>query len=134
MIWLIALSATSQTIDLKIENIRNHEGFLWVAIFDNESNFKKEKAFWEKRYSKKEMQEDNFRTIIRIPPGTYGISVLDDENNDKKMNYTLIGTPREGFGFSNHVQHGLRAPRFNNFSFKIKENEETSITVSLKYM
>jgi uncharacterized protein (DUF2141 family) len=52
-------------------------------------------------------------------PGTYAVSLLDDENGNDEMDYKLITVPREGFGFSNNIKPGLKHPPYDHCSFKI---------------
>lgn len=122
-----------QTLDVQIKNIRNTKGQLCIAIFADQSGFKAEKSIWEMKYCKKELATGELRIRIPIKKGRYGLSVLDDENENGKMNYGMLGIPREGFGFSNYTHQGIKVPGFNDFSFCIKKNEELEISVVMKY-
>ena len=66
---------------------------------DNES-FQKEKSFLEKRFAKNSISNGEMKVQFSLEPGTYGLSLLDDENSDGKMEYSFLKLPREGFGFS----------------------------------
>jgi len=76
---------------------------------------------------------NEFRIQIPFRPGKWAFSVLDDENKSGKMEYNLIGIPKEGVGFSNYFLHGLHRPVFNDFCFVITKNETRIITVRMKY-
>lgn len=130
-VWLSG--GFAQTLEVSVSNIRTNKGQLCVAIFDNEDGFKKEQPCWEKSYSKSSIEQGKVVLTICIPPGTYGLSVLDDEDGDRKMNYNLIGVPQEGFGFSGYRHKGIRKPPFNNFIFKVEENQTVKIEVEMKY-
>lgn len=130
-VWLS--TGFTQTLEVTISNIRTNKGQLCVAIFDNEDGFKKEQPCWENNYSKSKIEEGEVVLTICIPSGIYGLSVLDDENMDGKMKYNTIGVPQEGFGFSGYRHKGIRKPLFNNFIFRVEDNQTTKIEVVMKY-
>lgn len=123
----------AQSLDVHICNIRNRKGQLCLAIFADEAHFKEEKTCWAMHCSKKDIVNGEFHIQIPYQSGIWGFSVLDDENGNGKMEYNLIGLPREGFGFSNYIHKGIHRPVFNDFSFVINKNEKKVITVQLKY-
>ena len=52
-------------------------------------------------------------TFKGLPYGNYAVTVLHDSNDSRKMEFSLIGIPKEGFGFSNGAKSGtLGAPSF----------------------
>ncbi len=46
-----------------------------------------------------------------LPTGTYALALIHDENGNGKLD-TLMGIPREGFGFSNNPAIRFGAPSF----------------------
>lgn len=124
----------AQTIDVVIKNIRNTKGQLCLAIFADEAGFKSEKTCWNMKCLKKDIVKGEFHIQISFRCGEWGFSVLDDENKSGKMDYNLIGMPREGFGFSDYYLTGLHRPLFKDFSFKIAQNETKTIIVRMKYL
>ena len=70
---------------------------------------------------------------MNLDSGTYGISVLDDENVNNRMDYNFIGIPKEGFGFSNYFHTGLSKPHFDKFKFEIKKGKVALIDIRLRY-
>jgi uncharacterized protein (DUF2141 family) len=66
-----------------------------------------------------------------LPAGQYGIAVLDDENNNGKMDYGLL-LPAEGCGFSNYRHAGMRKLKFEDFHFLFKPGNQI-IEVSMQY-
>ena len=69
---------------------------------------------------------------LKLKPGIYGITVLDDKNNDGKMEYNFIGMPKEGYGFSNFTDRILSRPEFKKFDFVLGTNDKT-VYVKMKY-
>ena len=122
----------SQSIELTIKNIRTQKGQLCVAVFDNEESFKNEEPFWAETYPKT-FHADELVVQIQLPPGEYGVTVLDDENEDLKMNYMKLGFPKEGFGFANYKFKGFFKPSYNKFKFTLAEEQKINLEVELKY-
>lgn len=124
---------SSQTLDIKITNIQNRKGQLCIAVFDSQKGFSKEKVYWDTCICKRYNGNNELHILISIKPGKYGLSVLDDENGSAKMEYNFLGIPREGFGFSNYYQKGIRKPTFDDFSFCVGKNETKVLHVEMKY-
>lgn len=130
---VLCSSVLSQTLEVHVRNIRNDKGQLCVALFKCEEQFNTETPFWEQKYSKSDVNEKSDKLIIPIVSGRYGVSVLDDENMDGKMNYNIIGLPVEGFGLSNYVHKGIRKPRFKYFSFDVEAGQKKVVEVQMIY-
>lgn len=129
----VASSLAAQTIHLTIKDIRSNKGNVCVGVFADEAGFKSEMSIWIKSLPKSKVRNDSLQIQISVQPGKYGVSVLDDENGNGKMEYNFLGVPREGFGFSNYYHKGLRRPSFDDFSFYIEKGETKHITVKMKY-
>jgi len=71
---------------------------------------------------------------VDLPVGKYGISLLDDENKNKLMDYSFFGIPEEGFGFSNFEHTGFSKPDLKVFTISIQSNKEQSISFKVRYM
>ncbi len=54
-----------------------------------------------------------------VPEGTYAVSIGHDLNGNKRVDTNFIGLPTEQWGVSNNVRPNLRAPRFDEASFKV---------------
>lgn len=67
-----------------------------------------------------------------IPPGTYALAVVHDENMNGKLDTNLLGIPKEGYGFSNDAKALLGAPTFSAASFPY-DGQYLELTISLNY-
>lgn len=54
-----------------------------------------------------------------VPEGTYAVSIGHDLNGNKRVDTNFIGMPTEQWGVSNNARPTLRAPRFDEASFKV---------------
>lgn len=121
----------AQEIEITITNIRNSEGNILLSFYTSEEQFPY-KAYMIKFVSKDEMINGTVKASFDgFEPGEYAISLLDDENMDKDMNYRFF-IPQEGYGFSNYVHKGLLPPDFSDCSFWIKEGS-TEVLIQVKY-
>ena len=49
-----------------------------------------------------------------VPPGTYAIAALHDENGDQQMDRSALGLPKEGYALSRNARPRMRKPRFSD--------------------
>jgi len=80
------------------------------------------------------MNNGKLKATVYLPEGTYGIAVLDDKNKDNEMNYTMLGMPKEGFGFANYYHSGFSYPKFSDFAFQHQKAKNKPATVKLRYL
>ncbi|WP_343747739.1 DUF2141 domain-containing protein [Fluviicola sp.] len=136
-VCLVSLSFTSPStsyysITVKVTNIRNNSGKLQLQIYRTAENFKKEIP-WKVRLFEKDAVKNNTMTcvITGIEPGEYGVALLDDENANKEMDYSMF-VPDEGFGFSDYYHTAWSKPKFESFKFQLKEDK--TVTIKVRYV
>jgi uncharacterized protein (DUF2141 family) len=71
-------------------------------------------------------------TFQDLPSGVYAISLFHDENRNGRLD-TILGIPREGFGFSRNPPIRFGAPRFSAARFSVASGESAE-RVRLKYL
>jgi uncharacterized protein (DUF2141 family) len=54
-----------------------------------------------------------------VPEGTYAASIGHDLNGNRRVDTNFVGLPTEPWGVSNNARPALRAPRFDEASFKV---------------
>lgn len=59
-------------------------------------------------------------TFTDVTPGTYGIVVLHDKNDNKRMDFEPTGMPKEAFGASNNVMT-MGPPQWNDAKFEVTD-------------
>jgi uncharacterized protein (DUF2141 family) len=72
-------------------------------------------------------------TFKGIPPATYAVTVLDDDNMDGKMDFGHLGIPKKGYGFSNHAHATLSPPSFDAASIKYNGQGGLTIPINIVY-
>ena len=123
----------SQDVIMKIENIKTTDGYIRLAIYDSEEHYNEDNPLQLKTIEKKNLKDRSITFSLDLPKGIYAIKVLDDTNENTKMDYTLVGIPKEGYGFSNYIHNGVTLPKFYEFSFSVKPNQKNLVLVKLKY-
>jgi len=121
-------------IHVKILNIRNSTGTVDCALFESPKGFPI--AFLRSATNvmvikiRKTQAQCDFENI---PPGTYALAVIHDENMNGKLDTNWLGLPTEGYGFSNGAiatTHG--APSFAAASFPY-DGRRLDMTITLHY-
>jgi len=131
---LPALTLNAQDVEVIITGIRAEKGQIVIGVFKDNESFRKEESFLEKRFVKNGISNGEMRVKFSLEPGIYGLSLLDDENSDGKMEYNFVRLPKEGFGFSDYYHTGLTRPKFDSFKFSIDQSKKRTITVRIRYL
>lgn len=118
-------------LNVIIKNIKNDKGNILVGLYDKASGFPRHvKEGRIVKVTEKQMKV----TFPDMKPGTYAISVLHDENQNKDLDQTRLGMPREGFGFSNDAMGVVGPPTFRKARIAFKGKEDMDVTINMKYL
>jgi len=130
----IAFSQTScPGIHVKIQNIKNSTGNIACGIFESPEGFPKKFQVSAKTGIMKKIQKTQAQcNFADIPPGTYAIAVIHDENMNGKLDTNWTGIPTEGYGFSNTTIDEFGAPAFSAARFRY-DGQNLNLTIKLKY-
>jgi len=119
---------------LEISGIKNNKGQFLIGVYTNEENYtKKEPIIW-KAVSKEKVLNGCLETELKgLNNKVYGIALMDDEDANWKMNFTFF-IPTEGFAFSNYYHNGIREPKFDDFKFKVTNNQNQKVCFKMRYI
>ena len=134
LMLLLTVTLKAQDVEVIITGIRSEKGQIVVGVFKDNESFMKEESFLEKRFVKNGISNGEMKVKFSLEPGIYGLSLLDDENSDGKMEYNFVRLPKEGFGFSDYYHTGLTRPKFDSFKFSIDQSKKRTITVRIRYL
>lgn len=93
---------------IKVTGLKSAKGKISLSVFKDSKSFEKDQAYKTFLFDKKAAINGVLSADIKLEPGTYGITLFDDENGDGKMEKSMIGIPKEGFGFSNFYLEKLK--------------------------
>jgi uncharacterized protein (DUF2141 family) len=120
-------------IHVKILNIRNSIGTVACALFESPDGFPNEFLLSATNVMVIKIRKSQARCDFEdIPPGTYAMAVIHDENMNGKLDTNWLGIPKEGYGFSNNATGVLGPPAYSAASFRY-DGQTVQLTMSLKY-
>ena len=105
------------SLEMEINNLESNEGPIYIRILDENENPVIVGTSPVINYS----AEISFDSIF---PGKYAIQFFHDENENQKMDFNLIGIPKEKFGSSNDVKPILGPPKFEKMLFEIYQDKK----------
>ena len=105
------------SLEMEINNLQSNNGPLYIRILDGNENPVIVGTSPVINYSAR-------ISFDSISPGKYAIQFFHDENENQKMDFSLIGIPKEKFGSSNNVKPILGPPKFEKMLFNLTENEK----------
>jgi len=124
----------TSTITVTITGFRNANGRADGLIFTGPEGFPEEdpRAF-DKEESRIDPKTLTAELVFKnVPRGYAAISVLHDENMNRKIDKNFIGIPREGYGTSNNPRKAMHTPRWDEGRFLVDKPDET-IEIQLIY-
>jgi uncharacterized protein (DUF2141 family) len=125
--------ASCSGLHVTILNLRNAIGTVDCALFDSPSGFPADTMRSAIRLTAMKVPKGEAHCHFDdIPPGTYALVVLHDENMNGRIDYNWLGVPREGYGFSNDARGTLGVPSFKQASF-VYDGKTLELTVTLRY-
>lgn len=116
----------SAKLSISVPNIDPVKGEIQVSVYDNEKSFLKENEEYKIYRFKVENAKGSF-VINDLPEKNYALIIYHDENDNKKMDKSIIGMPKEGYGFSKNIKPGLSRPDFKDCSILLNKDVETEI-------
>ncbi|MEL7147375.1 MAG: DUF2141 domain-containing protein [Bacteroidota bacterium] len=123
---------TTLKLTVKFENVKYSEGQLLVGFYKDQDSWSRRTPFKEVLVSKAALQDGNLVFELGdMPPGRYGLAVLDDANGNEIVDFGLV-FPKEGFGFSDYYHNSFRLPRFSDFVFDMETDK--IVTVKFRYL
>lgn len=124
-------SVCAQNVTLTLHGIRSSKGQIEVSIYKNADQFKDEKPSKYLYFSKENLKNGELKISFQLADGSYGVTVLDDEDMSKNMTFKMGFYPTEGVAFSNFRFKGVSKPKFEDFKFHVNGN--TAINGYMRY-
>jgi uncharacterized protein (DUF2141 family) len=128
---LLSAAAPIATLDVAVQNVRSHHGVLRFCLTGDPKNFPGcvDDAHAMTRTVPAGTSNTSFDGL---PRGDYAVAVIHDENNNAKLD-TVLGIPREGFGFSRNPPIHFGAPRFAAARFTI-DSDRKGEAILMRYL
>ena len=126
MIILLSQHAVAANLTVNVSDVEKGKGHLMIALYKSEEDYKSGKASFHTKVSALNGKET--AVFENLPDGEYAIKMYQDENDNNKMDFNMMGIPKEGYGFSNNVGM-FGAPEYTEAKFSVKES--TAIEIDL---
>jgi uncharacterized protein (DUF2141 family) len=126
-------NAQFMDVEITVKNIKTNKGKIMIGFFKDNLSFEQEKPFKRVPCPKQSVSNGILKVKTQLEPGIYGASLLDDENDNGKMDYNVLGIPKEGFGFSNYYHTGFSKPKMQTFQFEVKAGNPPKIEMPIRY-
>ncbi|WP_157094117.1 DUF2141 domain-containing protein [Sphingomonas mali] len=125
------VTSPAASLEIDVAGMRSARGLIRVCLTAEPKNFPG--CVDDKRAVTRSVPAGQH--IIRfddLPPGKYAAALIHDENSNAKLD-TLMGIPREGFGFSRNPPIGFGPPRFVAAEFALGTVAQTQ-QVTMRYI
>ena len=139
IIFLLIPLAQAEDIDytnltVRVEGISKAVGMIGVSLFNSPKGYptRIEHAY-ESQWIELEVGQTSIDGEFEgIPFGKYAVSVVHDENGNKRLDMGPMGFPTEGVGFSNGQKIVMSVPKFSNSTISLTEMSQ-NIVIKLDY-
>jgi uncharacterized protein (DUF2141 family) len=129
----LVLGGASPVASLRIdvEKLRSSKGVIQLCLTADPQNFPNcvDDA---RALSRRVPAGQHSIRLEGLAPGDYAAAVIHDENGNNKLD-TMMGIPREGFGFSRNPAIGFGPPRFTAARFALEGSGGTQ-DIRIRYL
>ena len=115
---LLTLPAAAEPggLDVTVTGVRNATGHVLVAVCDRATFLTPTCPY----HGRAPAQAGPVTVhIASVPPGVYAVQAYHDENDNNRLDRTLLGMPKEGMGFSNDAKMHFGPPDFADAAVRI---------------
>lgn len=119
-------------IKVNINNINSGKGNIKYNIFKEPNGFPSNynNSYMNGTITLENQETNKTFTLEKLEPGTYALSVIQDENDNNKIDTALFGIPTEKYGFSNNPKINFGPPNFDECKFDLQNNIELNINMN----
>jgi uncharacterized protein (DUF2141 family) len=129
--WATTPGATGGDIAVAVSSVRNGNGEIICALFDDAGSFEKRVPL--AKVMARPAIPSTTCVFHGVKAGIYVITAIHDENDNGRLDKTFFGRPTEGYGVSNNHTSALHGPRFDESKFSFSGTGERSIAIHLRY-
>ena len=123
---LAPTAARAAELTLEIDPVTATTGTVQIAIYNSETNFRKEAV----RSVKVTPVAGTLKVVIdQLPAGDYAVMLFHDVNGNDKLDSNLMGIPKEPWGGSVGNKAMFGPPGWNDARFMLPE---AGVTVRIK--
>ncbi|MEX0273413.1 MAG: DUF2141 domain-containing protein [Flavobacteriaceae bacterium] len=124
---VFAQARDEHTITVHVENIKNNAGKINVGLYGSKSTWLNKIV----KGARGEISDTGTSSVVleNVAPGTYGISLYHDENDNDELDMRFGMFPKEAYGCSNQATGMFGPPKWEDAKFTVKGDK--TITIKL---
>ena len=120
-------------ITVDMSGFHSDKGHALVALFRSPKCFPDRPRHAVRRVSVV-IRGGKARAVLRqLPPGTYAIAVLHDEDGNREMKTGFLGRPKEGYGASRDARGKMGPPKFDDARLALRPGQSLVAKISMVY-
>ena len=96
-------ASIAPTLTVERSNLQNDEGQVGCSLYSKEDGFPTKAGKADVTMFVQPKAGKALCVFKGVKPGKYAVSVMHDENNDGKLETSMIGRPKEWWGVSNNA-------------------------------
>jgi len=127
-----AAAATGAQIEVDISGVRNARGAILVCLTADPKAYPDCGRDPKSRKLSIPARPSVTARFDNVPPGTYAIALIHDENSNTKMDLAVF-LPKEGFGMSRNPKIGFGPPKFKSAQFTVGA-DPVRLPITMRYM
>jgi uncharacterized protein (DUF2141 family) len=114
---LLPAASPTASLEIDVQKLRSQKGMLRICLTARPQSFPDCKNDAQ-ALTRSVPATQTVVTFEGLAPGNYAAAIIHDENGNSKLD-TLMGIPREGFGFSRNPAIGFGPPKFDAARFAV---------------
>ncbi|MEZ5565426.1 MAG: DUF2141 domain-containing protein [Gammaproteobacteria bacterium] len=125
-------AADGTLVTVQVTNVVKPEGVLMVGAYTSSDTWLGAAPAAHKNIPVPENVRDGMVSFeMRLPPGNYALSILQDLNGNQKLDTNFLGIPTEPSGSSNDAPARFSAPKFKDALFTVSD-EPVTLRITLR--
>ena len=132
LVSTLGAASAPGTVDAGVEGLRSGRGQILACMTTRADLFHDCRRDPQARRATISANGEVSLRFTGLPSGDYALSLIHDENSNNKLD-TMMGIPREGFGFSRNPAIRFGPPSFASARFTVVSGE-VGETVRVKYL
>jgi uncharacterized protein (DUF2141 family) len=122
--------ADGHTLTVVVTGLAARGGSVGVAVFSSAEGFPDGTAPAAALLRPHSTAAADTFVFRNLRPGRYAIAAQHDLNANGKVDRNLFGIPKEPWGVSKDVRHSMRAPRFDEAAFELRQDMGMDVRVA----
>lgn len=123
--------AGAGTVSVTVTGARNDNGVVRCGLFNSPVGWREPGKQFMKAEGKVASGQGTC-VFQNVPEGTYAVALFHAEQGERKVEFNMLGLPRQGVAFSNNLSITFGAPGFQKASFAVGK-DPVNMSIRLIY-